>query len=81
LSHELEQAERGPYTGSLGYINRDGSMDLNILIRTILVDGDDISFRTGAGIVMDSDSEMELQETQAKAKGLLLALGRRTDNC
>ncbi len=79
IINELEHAERGPYTGSLGYINRDGSMDLNILIRTILADGDDISFRTGAGIVMDSDAEMELQETQAKAKGLLLALGLRAE--
>ncbi len=74
IIEELEQAERGPYTGSMGYINRDGSMDLNILIRTILADGKDISFRTGAGIVMDSDSGMELKETQAKAKGLVLAL-------
>ena len=36
---ELEQAPRGAYTGSMGYINRDGSLDLNILIRTMVQDG------------------------------------------
>ena len=34
---ELEGAPRGAYTGSLGYLNRDGSMDMNILIRSLEV--------------------------------------------
>ncbi|MGD8641916.1 MAG: chorismate-binding protein, partial [Gammaproteobacteria bacterium] len=71
---ELEQAPRNAYTGSLGYVNHDGSMDLNILIRTLARHGDRVSLRAGAGIVADSDPENELQETRAKAKGLLLAL-------
>ena len=71
---ELEQVPRGGYTGSLGFVNHDGSMDLNILIRTLLRNGNQISLRAGAGIVADSDPEKELQETRAKAKGLLLAL-------
>ncbi len=71
---ELEQAPRGAYTGSLGYVNHDGSLDLNILIRTLVKSGNNLSLRAGAGIVADSDPERELQETQAKAKGLLLAL-------
>ncbi|MET0984459.1 MAG: aminodeoxychorismate synthase component I [Steroidobacteraceae bacterium] len=71
---ELEQAGRGPYTGSLGYLNRDGSMDLNILIRTLEVRGQQLSFRAGAGIVADSIPERELAETRAKARGLLQAL-------
>jgi anthranilate synthase component 1 len=49
-------------------------MDLNILIRTLARHGDRVSLRAGAGIVADSDPENELQETRAKAKGLLLAL-------
>ncbi len=73
---ELEQTARGAYTGSIGYINRDGSMDLNILIRTLVQDGDAVSLRAGAGIVADSVPERELGETRAKAKGLLAALGR-----
>ncbi len=71
---ELEGAPRGPYTGSFGYINRDGSMDLNILIRTLSVEENRISLRAGAGIVADSEPEMELAETRAKAQGILLAL-------
>ncbi len=71
---ELEGAARGPYTGAMGYINRDGSMDLNILIRTLSLNGHRLTLRTGAGIVADSDPDMELEETRAKAKGLLMAL-------
>jgi len=72
---ELEGCARGAYTGSMGYLNRDGDMDLNILIRTIEQRGDQIELRAGAGIVADSDPERELAETRAKARGLLLALG------
>ena len=68
---ELEQQARGAYTGSLGYINRDGSMDFNILIRTMVREGNKITFRAGGGIVNDSVAEKELEETRAKAKGLL----------
>ncbi len=71
---ELEQSARCAYTGSLGYINRDGSADLNILIRTIMRDGKNVSFRAGAGIVADSDPAREVDETRAKARGMLLAL-------
>ena len=56
IIRELEDQPRRAYTGSLGYINRDGSLDLNILIRTLLLRGNQISFRAGAGIVADSDS-------------------------
>jgi anthranilate synthase component 1 len=71
---ELEASGRGAYTGSLGYLNRDGSCDLNILIRTLTVQAERISFRAGAGIVADSQPEAELAETCAKAEGLLRAL-------
>lgn len=72
---ELEGEGRGAYTGALGYLNRDGDMDLNILIRSAWLAGDQLQFRTGAGIVIDSDPERELDETRAKARGLLRALG------
>lgn len=71
---ELENGVRGAYTGSIGYVNHDGSMDLNILIRTITVHGDEARFRAGAGIVADSDPRRELEETRAKAEGLIRAL-------
>ena len=73
---ELEDGPRGAYTGSFGYLNRDGSLDLNILIRSIVVDGAVASFRAGAGIVADSAPEAELAETRAKAEGLVRALSR-----
>ncbi len=71
---ELEGARRGPYTGSLGYLSRHGVMDLNILIRSFVLQGGRLSLRAGAGIVADSRPEKELTETRAKARGLLAAL-------
>ena len=71
---ELEQLARGAYTGAFGWLNRDGDMDLNILIRSAEVAGNTASFRTGAGIVVDSVPERELDETRAKARGLLRAM-------
>ena len=73
---ELEQVPRGAYTGAFGWLNRDGDLDLNILIRTAEVAGNEVTFRTGAGIVVDSEAEKELDETRAKARGLLRALGQ-----
>lgn len=72
---ELEQCARSAYTGALGYLNRDGDMDLNILIRTMELQGREARFRAGAGIVTDSIAERELEETRYKARGLLRALG------
>ena len=72
---ELEAEARGPYTGAFGYLNHNGDMDLNILIRSAWLSGNKCELRAGAGIVVDSVAEHELQETRAKAKGLLRALG------
>ncbi|WP_459817694.1 aminodeoxychorismate synthase component I [Galenea microaerophila] len=75
---ELEQMPRQAYTGSLGYINRDGSMDTNILIRSFIHRppfDNQLMVRAGAGIVADSIAERELEETRHKARGLLRALG------
>ncbi|QLG88506.1 aminodeoxychorismate synthase component I [Chitinibacter bivalviorum] len=77
IIRELEDRARLAYTGSLGYINRDGSMDTNILIRTFVMQDQQLYFRAGAGIVADSDAERELQETRHKARGLLRALGEQ----
>jgi anthranilate synthase component 1 len=77
---ELEGQGRGAYTGAFGWLNRDGDLDLNILIRSAELEGDAtgasrLRFRTGAGIVADSDPRRELDETRAKARGMLRALG------
>ncbi|WP_395681899.1 aminodeoxychorismate synthase component I [Dokdonella sp.] len=70
----IERVGRGAYTGSFGYLDRNGDLDLNILIRTLTLCGSEIGFRAGAGIVADSDAQRELEETRAKARGLLRAL-------
>jgi len=74
---ELEREGRGAYTGAMGYLDHNGDMDLNILIRTITQAGQQLQLRAGGGIVADSDPQKELDETRAKARGMLLAL---TDN-
>ena len=72
---ELEGRGRGAYTGAIGWLNRDGDLDLNILIRSAELQGGTLRFRTGAGIVIDSDPQRELDETRAKARGMLRGLG------
>jgi anthranilate synthase component 1 len=75
---ELERVGRGAYTGSFGYLDRNGDLDLNILIRTLTMEQGMVRFRAGAGIVADSIAERELDETRAKARGLLRALGKNS---
>ncbi len=72
---ELEGVGRGAYTGALGFLDRNGNMDLNILIRTLTLSDGIARLRAGAGIVADSDAQHELAETRAKARGLRRALG------
>ena len=72
---ELEKQGRGPYTGSFGYVTHNGDMDLNILIRTILKENNDLFFRAGGGIVAGSIPQNETLETEAKANGMLRAVG------
>jgi len=69
----LEGEGRGAYTGSLGWLGTDGDADFNILIRTLTMSGDTVELRAGAGIVADSIAEKELEETRAKARGMLRA--------
>lgn len=71
---ELEKIGRGPYTGSFGYITHSGNMDVNILIRSMLLENNNLFFRAGGGIVADSAPEAETLETEAKANGMLNAL-------
>ncbi|MCM8779550.1 MAG: aminodeoxychorismate synthase component I [Candidatus Omnitrophica bacterium] len=74
IIHELEPFRRGIYTGSLGYFSYSGNLDFNILIRTILKQGNDLSFCVGSGIVADSQPEAEYAETLVKAEGILRAI-------
>ncbi|MFC2019852.1 aminodeoxychorismate synthase component I [Chloroflexota bacterium] len=71
---ELEPTRRSVYTGSIGYLSFSGEMDLNIVIRTILVKGGRAYFQVGGGIVYDSRPEAEYDETLDKARALIQAL-------
>jgi para-aminobenzoate synthetase component I len=68
---ELEPTQRGVYTGSIGFIGIDGTVCLNIAIRTVIIRGSKAYAQTGGGIVYDSRPEAEWQETLTKAKALL----------
>ena len=71
---ELEPTQRGVYTGCIGYLGFDGAMDLNIVIRTIVVRNGRAYFQVGGGIVADSEPELEYQETLDKGRALAQAL-------
>ncbi len=72
---ELEPVRRGPYTGSSGWWGPDGGAHWNILIRTLVVEGDRVLFSVGGGIVADSDPAEEYRETVDKGRALARALG------
>jgi para-aminobenzoate synthetase component I len=71
----LEPTRRGPYCGSIGYIGFDGSVDTSITIRTYAMRGRRVTFQAGGGIVADSKPTEEYDETLAKARALVAALG------
>jgi para-aminobenzoate synthetase component 1 len=71
---EVEPTSRGPYTGSLGYISFDGTLDSSILIRSFCINNNQATFQVGGAIVLDSNAEAEYEETLVKAKGMMRAL-------
>jgi len=71
---ELEPSVRGPYAGALGYFSFNGSCDFAITIRSLFVNGDKAYIESGAGIVIDSNPELEWAETEHKANAILSAL-------
>lgn len=76
---ELEPTRRSVYTGAIGYFSRGGTSAFNIAIRTILVEGDRVSFQVGGGIVADSIPESEFEETLHKGAGIRAVLeGKET---
>jgi anthranilate synthase component I len=73
----LEPERRGPYAGAVGYIaTGEARMDLAITIRTCVVAQGVASVQVGAGIVADSVPEREWEETESKARAMLMAIGR-----
>lgn len=74
IIEELEPTSRGVWTGSIGYIDFRGKMDLNIIIRTIIIKDNIAYLQAGGGIVSDSDPECEYYETLHKAQALILSI-------
>jgi len=74
IIEELEPVRRGPYAGAVGYFGFSGNMDTCITIRTIVIKGKTAYIQAGAGIVADSDPQMEYQETLNKARALIEAI-------
>ena len=71
---ELEPNRRSLYTGAIGYLSRGGASDFNIAIRTMLVEGQQVSYQVGGGIVADSDPAAEYDETLHKGRALRAVL-------
>ncbi|KAB2953861.1 anthranilate synthase component I family protein [Heliorestis acidaminivorans] len=74
IIEELEPTKRSFYTGSIGFIGFDGTMELNIVIRTLLFKEGRAYVQAGAGIVADSIPEREYKESLRKAEALLRAV-------
>ncbi|SHG42340.1 aminodeoxychorismate synthase, subunit I [Thermosyntropha lipolytica DSM 11003] len=72
IIEELEPVCRGVYTGSIGYIDYRGNCDLNIAIRTMVIKDGWGYYQAGGGLTIDSDPEMEYEETWHKTKSLVL---------
>lgn len=70
IINELEPVRRGPYAGTVGYMDFDGNMDMCITLRTMYIDGDDAYIQSGAGIVYDSKAEFEYKEILQKSKAM-----------
>ena len=71
---ELEPQKRGLYAGAIGYFGYNGNLDTCIVIRTIVMKGKKVFINAGAGIVADSNPEMEYQETLNKARAMFRAV-------
>ena len=76
---ELEGEARGVYSGAIGYLGLSGGCDLNIVIRTIVMDGETTTLGVGGAIVMQSDAEDEYQEILLKGRAPMQAIDPRVD--
>ena len=71
---EAERTPRGIFSGAIGWIGDDGAMDLNIVIRTLIKRGEQLSLHTGGAVTSDSDPAAEYTETMDKARAPAEAL-------
>jgi para-aminobenzoate synthetase len=76
----LEGEARGVYSGAIGYFGLSGACDLNIVIRTVVMDGERTTLGVGGAIVMQSDTEEEYQEILLKGRAPMQAIDPRVDS-
>ena len=76
ILNRLEPVRRGIYSGGIGYLDYAGGMDLNMVIRSLIIEGDRISYHAGGGIVADSSPEAEYQESLDKVVALQAAMAK-----
>jgi len=74
---ELEECRRGIYSGAIGYLSPDGDFDFNVVIRTAIINQEDLFYSVGGAITSDSDPQKEWQETLVKARALLDTIGEK----
>ena len=74
IIEELENSNRGPYAGAVGYFSFQGNMDTCITIRTAVIKGGKVYLQAAAGIVADSEPDLEYLETMNKLKGMMKAI-------
>jgi anthranilate synthase component 1 len=74
IIEEMEPQRRGPYGGAMGYVSFNGNLDTCITIRTVVVKGRNLYVQAGGGVVADSVPDLEFQETESKARGLMRAV-------
>jgi para-aminobenzoate synthetase component 1 len=70
----LEPVRRGIYSGGIGYLDYTGAMDLNMVIRSLIIENGVLSYHAGGGVVADSSPEAEYQESLDKVVALQTAL-------
>ena len=80
IINECEGTQRGPYTGSIGFISGNGDMTFNIAIRTLYSKGNTLFFHAGGGIVADSNCDLEWEECNIKARGMIASLSGVSKN-
>jgi anthranilate synthase component 1 len=78
---ELENAQRGPYGGCVGYVDYSGNMDMAIAIRTLVIKDGRVKLQAGAGVVADSVPALEYKECGNKAQALIAAIDLAREGC